>query len=111
MKQIKQNMSKETDELDNEEENEELFGDISKDDLSREILSSLQTHMRMLQVPNLTHTKTFIVRDCKVTTLAECSVFQLGLLLIKKGHRSFLLADFNKTLGQILMRLCVHQTV
>lgn len=28
-------MSKETDELDNEEENEELFGDISKDDLSR----------------------------------------------------------------------------
>lgn len=37
MKQIKQNMSKETDELDNEEENEELFGDISKDDLSREI--------------------------------------------------------------------------
>lgn len=30
MKQIKQNMSKEAEELDNEEENEELFGDIGK---------------------------------------------------------------------------------
>ena len=59
MKQIKQSMSKEGDDVDNEEENEELFGDIGEDDLSvTSAVCTVDTKKIITIDKSLSHTKT-----------------------------------------------------